>query len=239
MEIRSFEKTPACVGIIVDGNRRWARAQGLQSAEGHLVGYEKLKEVARWARGFGVKHLIAFALSTENLERSKEEVDALMDLCRVAIPECIGALAEERIRVRIIGDKKRFPEDIQTLMWKLKRRLRDDDALWEDDAFELVLALGYGGRQEIETAAEAYAAQPILLERNRPHTFADLLSTHGTPDPDLIIRTGGEQRLSGFLPYQSVYSELFFLNTLWPDFSYWHLLATLAEYQTRQRRFGK
>lgn len=245
MEIRPFGKIPACVGIIMDGNRRWAKAQGLSSAKGHIAGYEKLKEAARWVRGFGVKHLIVFALSTENLERSEEEVDGLMDLCRAAIPECFGDLAEEHIRVRIIGDKKKFPEDIRVLMWRLEKRLLNDSTLWGDDAFELVLALGYGGRQEIESAASVYAEQEIQIRHlaylylKKRYEFPQLLSTNGTPDPDLIIRTGGETRLSTFLLYQAAYSELFFSPTLWPDFSYWELLKILAEFQIRQRRFGK
>lgn len=243
MEIRSFEKVPRCIGVIMDGNRRWAKGRGLSSVEGHTAGYEKLKEATRWVRGFGIKHLIVFALSTENLERSEEEVSAFMDLCRVAIPECFGDLAEEHIRVRVIGDKKKFPEDIRVLMWRLEKRLRDDNALWGDDAFELVLALGYGGRQEIESAAGVYAEQEIqAADRGylgEERELSQLLSTNGTPDPDLIIRTGGEIRLSNFLLYQAAYSELFFSPTLWPDFSYWELLKILAEYQTRQRRFGK
>lgn len=248
MEIRSFEKIPACVGIIMDGNRRWERAnsgKGLTEGnfEGHLVGYRKMEEVAGWLRGFGVKHLIAYALSTENLERKAEEVAALMDLCRFALKESIGKLAEEHIRVRIIGDKDKFPKDIRTLMWELERRLLEDGELWGDDAFELVLALGYGGRQEIERAAGWYAEQEIQSRDcgyiRKKFGFSQFLNTNSIPDPDLIIRTGGEVRLSNFLLYQAAYSELFFSPTLWPDFSYWELLKILAEFQMRHRRFGK
>src|SRR3989344_9062031 len=193
MEILPFKKVPQCIAITMDGNRRWERAKGgsptTGNFEGHLAGYKKLKEVVGWVRGFGVKHLIVFALSAENLERSKEEVDALMDLCRVvAIPECSGALAEERIRARIIGDKSRFPEDIRMLIYKLERRLLNDSALWGDDAFELILALSYGGRQEIEIAAGMYAEQEIqkadLGYLGEKRVFSQFLSTHGTPDPD-------------------------------------------------------
>src|SRR3989344_8496227 len=192
MEILPFEKVPQCIAITMDGNRRWERAIGGSPTTGnfggHLVGYKKLKEVARWVRGFGVKHLIVFAFSAENWERSKEEVNALMDLCRVAIPECSGALAEERIRVRIIGDKSRFPEDIRMLIYKLEQRLLDDSALWGDDAFELILALSYGGRQEIEIAADMYAEQEIqkadLGYLGEKRAFSQFFSTHGTPDPD-------------------------------------------------------
>lgn len=248
MEIRSFEKVPACVGIIMDGNRRWERAnseKGLTEGnfEGHLVGYRKMKEVLGWMRGFGVKHLIAYALSTENLERKAEEVASLMELCRIALDESVSILAEEHIRVRIIGDKDKFSEDIRVLMRKLEKRTRDDSALWGEEAFELVLALGYGGRQEIELAADWYAEQEIqsldygYLGEKRG--FSQFLSTNGIPDPDLIIRTGGETRLSNFLLYQAAYSELFFSPTLWPDFSYWELVKILAEFQMRQRRFGK
>ncbi|OGZ12014.1 MAG: di-trans,poly-cis-decaprenylcistransferase [Candidatus Lloydbacteria bacterium RIFCSPHIGHO2_02_FULL_51_22] len=243
-------ETPKCIGVIMDGNRRWARSRGLSSAEGHLAGYEKLKQVARWMRNAGVKHLIAFALSTENWARAEEEVGALMDLCRLAFKDGFDELMEERIRVRIIGDRERFPKDIQTLISEMEKRVEENNELWgsgcgdepEDDVFDLVLALSYGGRQEIEMAAWRLATESLRLGISPVSLrFANFLETTmtGIPDPDIIIRPGGEMRDSGFLPFQSVYSERFFSKTLWPNFSGKEFLRILVDYDKRKRNFGR
>lgn len=241
MEIRPFEKIPTCIGIIMDGNRRWERGRGgsptTGNFEGHLAGYEKLKKAALWVRDFGIKHIVVFALSTENWGREKEEVDALMDIASLAFSEGFKNLAEEGVRIRVVGDRGKFTAELQRAMMKTENETAGNDAL------NLTLALSYGGRDEIERARNDSLGSPARDGAREPK--ADLIGRFletrqkSIPDPDLIIRTGGEMRLSGFLLYQSAYSELFFTTTLWPDFSYWELLKILAEFQVRKRNFGK
>ena len=223
--------TPNCIGIIMDGNRRWAKGRGFPTLEGHRHGYEKLKETVRWAKTAGVKHLIVYALSTENWNRTSEEVSYLLDLIRFVLAHELSVFKKENTRIICVGERERFPKDIQELMIKAE----EETALLT--GMTLVLALSYGGRVEILNAVN------VLLASGKKgvteEVFKQVLWTKDIPDPDLIIRTSGEMRLSGFLPWQAVYSELFFTKTLWPDFSEEEFNSILKEFAGRERRVGK
>ncbi len=225
-------RIPACIGVIMDGNRRWARERGLPTLEGHRAGYEKLREVVSWATDAGVGTVIVYAFSTENWNRSAEEVGYLMDLFRTVVAREAEEMRKKNARLMFVGDRARFSSDMQDLM----RRAESDTT--SGTAGRLVVALSYGGRAEIIAAARALCAEGVPAERVTEEVFAEKLWTAGIPDPDLVIRTGGETRLSNFLPWQSVYSELFFTSTLWPDFSKEEFDRILTEYAGRERRRG-
>lgn len=224
------EQHIACVGIIMDGNRRWARERGAPTFEGHRAGYDTLIQAIGWARSLGIPHLVAYAFSTENWQRTEEEVGYLMKLFRFVLENEGKRMVKNRIRVRFIGDRTRFSEDLQ-------KGIEDMEALTgETYDITLHLAVSYGGRAEILAAANAYIFEHSNIVSEEE--FSKKLWSHPMPDPDLIIRTGGEQRLSGFLPWQSIYSELFFVKTLWPDFSRAEFDGIIAEFNTRARRHG-
>lgn len=221
---------PACVGIILDGNRRWAKAKGLPILEGHQVGLRKaLRGAIRFIRARGVKHLIVYMFSTENWKRDPAEVSYLMELFREAVKKEMREMAEEGTRIRFVGQRERFSADLQEAMGTLERETEQNDAM------TLWCCLSYGGRAEITAAARAAAKEGEITEE----VISQHLWTTGMPDPDIIIRTGGNQRLSNFLTWQSVYSELFFTETYWPDFSEKEFDSILAEYAARERRHGK
>ena len=223
---------PKCVGIIMDGNRRWAKEQGLSTLRGHEQGFGKLKEVLEWAKQRGIKHLVVYAFSTENWNRSEEEVNYLMDLIRRVFAKGskeLEDIKEHGGRLRFVGERSRFAPDIQEVLTRVEAETAaGDHTLW--------IGLSYGGRAEVlHAAAELQkSGEPVTEE-----SFAKHLWTAGMPDPDIIIRTSGEQRLSGFLPWQGVYSELFFTKTYWPAFSEAEFDAILAEFALRERRHGK
>lgn len=227
----SARPEPACLGIIMDGNRRWAASRGLPVFEGHSEGYKKLQECGRWARDAGIPHLVAYAFSTENWQRSEEEVGYLMKLFRSVLENEMEKMVEERVRVCFVGDRARFGADIRERM----ERVEKETAVSYDVTLHLLMS--YGGRAEILAATNALLAEraPVVTE----DAFARKLWSHPMPDPDLVIRTGGEKRLSNFLPWQSVYSELFFSDSLWPDFSKEEFDSILATFATRERRRGK
>lgn len=220
-----------CVGIIMDGSRRWARAHGRPVYDGHREGCKKLKEVLRWSREAGIPHVVAYAFSTENWQRSEEEVSYLLKLFRSILENETKKMIKERVRVRFIGDRSRFSEDLQKMM----RRMETETVA----AYEITLhlAVSYGGRAEIVAAANMLLAEGATTVTES--SFAQMLWSHPMPDPDIIIRTGGEKRLSNFLPWQSVYSELFFTDSFWPAFTKEEFDAMLAEFATRERRRGK
>lgn len=229
--MNEVSSAPTCVGIIMDGNRRFARAQGRPIFDGHSEGYKKLEEVMRWAREAGIPHVVAYAFSTENWQRSEEEVGYLIKLFRSVLENETDKMTKEKVRVRFIGDRARFGEDLQQMMGKMEK----ETAIEHDITLHLLMS--YGGRAEIVAATNA-----LLMEKTATVTedsFAQKLWAHPMPDPDIIIRTGGEKRLSGFLPWQSVYSELFFSDALWPDFSKEEFDSILAEFARRERRHGK
>lgn len=222
---------PKSIGIILDGNRRFAREHNLPLMEGHRRGLDKLKEVMKWARGAGISHVIVYAFSTENWNRAKEEVEYLMNLFRFTLNDDFESFVKDKIRMRFIGQRDRFAKDLQKLMDKAEK---------ETSSFSgptLVMALSYGGRTEI-----VHAVNALLQSGKKKVTeedFSAALYTKDIPDPDLIIRTSGEMRLSGFLPWQGVYSELFFVKTNWPAFSKEEFFAVLKDFADRERRMGK
>lgn len=222
---------PHCIGIILDGNRRFAKARGLPTLEGHRRGYEKVKEIMHWAKEAGISFVIVYAFSTENWNRSPEEVSYLMGLFKEALTRQVQELKAEGMRVRCIGERERFSPKLQKLMQHAEAETAGLPGP------TLVLALSYGGRADILQAARRAAKNnaAALTEDE----FSSYLWTSGIPDPDLIIRTGGERRLSGFLTWQSVYSELFFIDTYLPDFSKEEFQSILQEFSRRERRMGR
>lgn len=213
----------------MDGNRRFAKERGLSSLDGHRAGYEKLKEVAQWTKDAGIRHLVVYGFSTENWNRSEEEVGYLMDLLRTVLESEAEEMSKRDGRLRIIGQRERFPADIQEKMARAEETT-------SGGAYTLYLALSYGGRAEILDAANRLIEKG---ERVSEEEFGATLYTAGIPDPDIIVRTSGEQRLSGFLPWQGVYSELFFIDSHWPAFSKEEFDGVIAEYARRERRHGK
>jgi len=227
---------PAHVAIIMDGNGRWAAKRGLPRLAGHRAGVEAVRRTLRTTIENGVGWLTLYAFSSENWRRPVGEVMDLTGLLRHFLRNEIAEVHEHGVRLRIIGDRSRFDRDIQTELDAAERRTAGNSRL------NLVVALSYGGRAEIAAAARAAAEaaragtlDPSALDEA---AFAGLLSTHGIPDPDLVIRTSGEQRLSNFLLWQSAYAELVFLDVLWPDFGAAHFTEALAEFNRRERRFG-
>ncbi len=223
-------KNPTCIGIILDGNRRWAREKGLPQLEGHRQGFENFIEACRWTRDLGVPNLVVYAFSTENWNRKAEEVSYLMDLYRKMAGEHLKELTKENVRVRFLGQSERFAPDLQKMMREA------EEMSPADYVFTVWVCLSYGGRAEIvEATKRLQESKEEVTEESLRHAMwsADM------PDPDIIIRTGGEKRLSGFLTWSGVYSELFFLDTYWPAFTKVHLENVLKEYAERERRMGK
>lgn len=225
---------PKCIGIIMDGNRRWARKRGLSVHEGHRAGYKKLKELLTWAKESGVKTVVAYAFSTENWNRSKLEVGFLLKLLRNVLVDEVEDIKKEKVRVRFIGDLSRFPKDIEEGI----RKLEEETIVHKENT--LILAISYGGRAEIVSAVKKISQEKTKEEIGKmtEKEFSKYLWTKDMPDPDLIVRTGGEKRLSNFLPWQSVYSEFYFTPTLWPAFLRREFDKILAEFAKRERRRG-
>ncbi|MDO8559615.1 MAG: polyprenyl diphosphate synthase [bacterium] len=224
---------PVHVGFIMDGNGRWAKAHFLPQLEGHRRGYLKVKDIARWCKQRGIKVVTVYAFSTENWGRPAAEVSYLMDLFRLALGRDLPELQREGVRLRVIGRRSaNLPPDLVSLMDVAEAQTADASDLL------LQIAIDYGGRAEIAHAVQAIIRAGIPADQVTEETVAAHLWTSGVPDPDLIVRTSGELRLSGFLTFQGVYSELYFTKTLWPDFSEAELDQILAAYAERQRRFG-
>ncbi len=219
------------IGIIMDGNRRWAKAKGLLSLEGHRAGYNKTREILDWAKDAGVTHLTVYAFSTENWNRAADEVGYLMDIFRQMIKANTKEAIEKGIRMIFIGQRERFEKDIQEAMEDSERRTKDCES------FTFCIALSYGGRAEIVDAIHRIPEdkRATITEEE----FSQLLWSREVPDPDLIIRTSGEERLSNFLPWQSVYSELVFIKTHWPELTREEFEHVLETYRARERRLGK
>ena len=225
------QKVPACIGIILDGNRRWAKAKGLPKLEGHRVGLlDTLKNTVRLVQKRDIKHLVVFMLSTENWNREPAEVSYLMDLFRESIKGDLRELIAEGACVRFVGQRERFSTDLQQAMVEIEQESKNNTEI------TLWACLSYGGRAEIIEAARAMQKSG---EEITEESFKNNLWTAGMPDPDIIIRTGGAKRLSNFLTWGSTYSELFFIDTFWPDFSEVELDRILHEYGERERRMGR
>ena len=215
----------------MDGNRRWARAHGKLPMEGHAAGYDKLKHMLRWAEEADISYVILYAFSSENWNRTPEEVSYLMKLLIRACRDEVEEFKKENARIRVIGERNRLSEDVREAIEYAEEETKHCTGA------TLVLAVSYGGREELVEAARKLADYPP--EEITKETLTASLWTAGMPDPDLIIRTSGEKRLSGFLLWQAAYSELFFTETLWPDFSKEEFLEILKTYADRERRFGK
>jgi len=225
---------PYHIGIIMDGNRRWAKEKGLPALEGHRRGYNKLKEVGRWCKKKGVKILTLWAFSTENWNRSKKEVDYLMRLFRNALSDReIGELHKEGIKLQIIGQKERLGKPLQEAIRRAEEKTKNNKE------GILNLAISYGGRAEMMEVIKKIIKNKIPAEKITEKIIDENLWTAGIPDPDLIIRTSGEIRTSGFLIWQAAYSELYFSPKYWPDFTENDLDAAISDYAKRQRRFGE
>lgn len=224
--------TPACIGIIMDGNRRWAKEKGLPTLGGHKAGYKKLKEVISWAQEAAVKNLIFYTFSTENWNRAKKEVDYLMDIFKTALSKELDEIKKKNVRIRFVGQRERFTDKLRLLMDNAEKETA------HNTGYTVVFALSYGGRAEIIDAVNKIVNKKID-EPVTEESFQQYLWTVGIPDPDIIIRTGGERRLSNFLPWQSVYSELFFTDTYWPDFNKEEFNTILKQFSERERRRGK
>jgi len=232
----NLHRLPRHVAIIMDGNGRWAQQRGLPRVRGHAAGAESVREVVRLAAQLGIRYLTLYAFSEENWQRPKLEIKALMSLLSRYLREELAELQNNGIAFRAIGGLKRLPPGIQQ---EISRAMAATAA---NGRMVLTVALSYGGRNEILNAARQLA-QDLNSGRVHPREldpalFSRYLYTGGMPDPDLLIRTSGEYRLSNFLLWQSAYTELYFTDTLWPDFRREEFLAALTEYQRRLRRYG-
>ena len=230
------EARPRHVAIIMDGNGRWARARGLPRVAGHRKGVEAVRRTIKAAGDAGVEVLTLFSFSSENWRRPRAKVDELMGLLRRYLKSEIADLHGRNIRFRMIGERERLAPDILTLIDEAERMTEANDAL------TLVLALNYGGRQDITRAARNIA-ESVHRGLLRPEAvddelFSSYLSTVGLPDPDLLIRTSGEKRISNFLLWQCAYAEMVFVDKFWPDFDADDLGAAIEEFAGRERRFG-
>lgn len=224
---------PEHIAIIMDGNRRWAKKHNKTASEGHWQGYENFKNIAKRCYQWGVKILTVYAFSTENWKRNKIEISYLMKMFETALKREKDFFIKNNIKVNIIGQIERLPASLKKLVSKIMEETENNKK------GILNLAVSYGGRQEIIEAVKQAIKERIKPEDLNEKIFSQYLYTAGQPDPDLLIRTGGEQRLSGFLPWQTVYTELYFSPKLWPDFTEEDLEEAIKECQNRQRRFGK
>lgn len=231
-----MDHLPRHIAIIMDGNGRWAKKRGMPRTAGHKVGAEVFRTIATYCKDLGVDYLTVYAFSTENWKRPQDEVDAIMSLLKRYLLEAIDTMAKDNIRLCFLGDLHALPQELQDLA-------AQTNAISATlDGFQANICLNYGGRDEILRAAQAFAADcaagkccPETLDEG---TFGGYLSSAGLPDPDLIIRPGGEKRISNFLLWQCAYAELLFTDTLWPDFQKEDLDAAIIEYQSRHRRYG-
>lgn len=228
---------PKHVAIIMDGNGRWAKQKGEMRIFGHTNGVESVRESLTAAAEIGVKYLTLYAFSTENWNRPKEEVAALMDLLVKAIYDEVEELNEKGVRLETIGNTSILPVSCREALSKAKERTKDNNRI------TLILALSYSSRWEIAQAVKTMAEESISgkldVETINEDLISSYLSTSNFPDPELLIRTSGENRVSNFLMWQLAYTELYFTETLWPDFKKEHFFKAIKDYQDRERRFGK
>ena len=225
---------PRHIAIILDGNGRWAKRRGLPRTAGHAAGAETFRRIATYCKDIGIDYLTVYAFSTENWKRPREEVDAIMGLLGKYLREAVDTMERDHIRLKILGDPEILPKSLRDLIDETA------DISTHYEGFQANVCLNYGGRDEIVRAALRFAEDykagkaATLTEES----FSNYMFSAGIPDPDLIIRPGGEMRLSNFLMWESAYSELIFTDVLWPDFTSGDIDAAIAEYQRRDRRFG-
>lgn len=227
---------PHHVAIIMDGNRRWAKKRGQPIEVGHWRGAEVLDQVVRFAKDIGIKVLTVYSFSTENWKRSREEIKALIHLLGTYLVNKRKILVKEGVRLKTVGDISKFPKELQLVIDQTKEVTKGGEQL------DLILALNYGGRDDIRRAAlhliDEVNAGRIQKNAITEETISSLLDTAEWPDPDLLIRPSGDIRISNFLIWQIAYSEIYYTDVLWPDFSKDHLLRAVIEFQKRNRRFG-
>lgn len=230
------ENVPRHVAIILDGNGRWAKARHMPRKYGHAQGAKTVENICEEAYKMGIRYLTVYAFSTENWNRPKDEVDALMNLLREYMQTCLKTAEKNRMCVRVLGDKTRLEQDIRSRIQELEEATRENDGL------HFQIAINYGGRDEIVRAvrklAEQAAAGEIAPAQISEERISAFLDTAGLPEPDLLIRTCGEQRLSNFLLWQSAYTELYFTPAPWPDFTKEELKKAVEAYNRRDRRYG-
>lgn len=229
-------KMPQHVAIILDGNGRWAKAKGMPRNYGHVQGAKTVEAICEEAYRMGIRYLTVYAFSTENWNRPKDEVDALMKLLRNYMKTCLQTAKKNRMCVRVLGEKSRLDEDIRTRIAELEEATKDNDGL------HFQIAINYGGRDELVRAAKKLAKKVEEGELRAEEITEDMLEatldTAGLPAPDLLIRTCNEQRISNFLLWQLAYTELYFTPVAWPDFSKEELQRAVEAYNHRDRRFG-
>ena len=229
-------RLPRHIAIIMDGNGRWAKAKGLPRPAGHAAGAETFRTIATYCRELGIRYLTVYAFSTENWKRPLEEVSAIMGLLKKYLMEAIADMEKEKVRFVFFGDLTPLPEELRTLCEETQARSA------RYGQCQVNICLNYGGRDELVRAAKAFAAD-CARGKKRPEElsetlFSSYLWSHGVPDPDLVIRPGGEERVSNFLLWQSAYAEYYFTDVNWPDFGKEDLRKAIAAYQSRGRRFG-
>ena len=229
-------KIPQHIAIILDGNGRWAKSKGMPRNYGHAQGSKNVEKICEQAYKMGIKYLTVYAFSTENWNRPKSEVDALMTLLRNYMKTCLKTAEKNRMKVRVLGEKSRLDQDIRTRIAELEEATKNNDGL------NFQIALNYGSRDEIIRAvrhiSEDYKNGIITKEDMTEEKFSSYLDTHDIPDPDLLIRTSGEQRLSNYLLWQQAYTEFYFTDVYWPDFTKEDLEKAIQYYNGRDRRFG-
>lgn len=232
-----MQRLPSHIAIIMDGNGRWAREKGEDRLYGHLHGVESVRNVVEGAAELGIKYMTLYAFSTENWDRPKYEVSGLMELLVDTIHKEVPTLNKNNIKLHVIGDIDLLPEAAKVELTEALNETSNNTGL------NLVMALSYSSRWEIETAVKKIATDvkegKLNAEAINQETIQQYLATRNFPDPELMIRTSGEYRISNFLLYQLAYSELYFTNTLWPDFRKENLYEAILDYQGRERRFGK
>ena len=231
-----FDRLPRHVAIIMDGNGRWAKKRGLPRTAGHAAGAETFRNIATYCKEIGLDYLTVYAFSTENWKRPEDEVSAIMGLLKKYLLEAVGQMERDRVKMEFFGDLSPLTPELRELC----ERTREISRHYE--GCQVNICLNYGGRDELVRAAMAYAQDCLEGKADPNHLtqeqFGSYLFSRGVPDPDLVIRPSGELRLSNFLPWQSAYSEFYFTDVLWPDFSKDELLRAIAAYQGRNRRFG-
>ena len=234
-EIINVNNLPEHIAIIMDGNRRWAKKNNLNTAQGHKEGAENLKRISKFANKIGIKYLTVYAFSTENWKRSEEEVGAIMKLLKFYILDFFKSY-DENIKVNVIGRIGDLPKDLQKEIRSVEEKTKNNTGL------VLNIAFNYGGRDEIVTAVKTITQKvldgKLKIDDITENEISNSLYTAGQPDPDLLIRTSGEERISNFLPWQISYSELVFTDKYWPEYSNSDLLESIQIYQKRTRRFG-
>ena len=229
-ELRTMYKIPNHICFIIDGNGRWAKLRHLPRSQGHIKGFNNLEKTYKMVRELGVKYVSIYAFSTENWNRPKEEVDGLMKLFRRAVKDFYNKKKYGDCRIEFFGDLDRFDKDIKEGALDIMERTKNNDA------FHINVCMNYGGREDI-----VQAVNKLIASGKTEVTMEDItanLYTRHCPDPDFIVRTSGEHRLSNFMPWQSTYAELYFPKVLWPDFGKKDLIEAIKEYSSRDRRFG-